>query len=129
MGDFFYGASTVFLRKQLINTLVILDALQILRGMRDTIKVAAETLHGEYYGEKFQPDTEENDSLEEKLDDLKSLFVIHLKGEYDLNLCHGVIFAIYSLDQDIRQHNRIRNRILRPIADGMLEACRNQSFK
>ena len=48
-----------------------------------SIKVAAETLHGEYYGEKFQPDTEENDSLEEKLDDLKSLFVIHLKGEYD----------------------------------------------
>lgn len=64
-----------------------------------SIKVAAETLHGEYYGEKFQPDTEENDSLEEKLDDLKSLFVIHLKGEYDLNLCHGVIFAIYSLEK------------------------------
>ena len=94
-----------------------------------SIKVAAETLHGEYYGEKFQPDTEENDSLEEKLDDLKSLFVIHLKGEYDLNLCHGVIFAIYSLEKDIKQHNRIRNRILRPIADGMLEACRNKSFK
>ena len=78
---------------------------------------------------KFQPDTEENDSLEGKLDDLKSLFVIHLKGEYDLNLCHGVIFAIYSLEKDIKQHNRIRNRILRPIADGMLEACRNKSFK
>ena len=68
-----------------------------------SIKVAAETLHGEYYGEKFQPDTEENDSLEEKLDDLKSLFVIHLKGEYDLNLCHGVIFAIYSLEKDIKK--------------------------
>ena len=66
----------------------------------------------------------ENNNLE-----LKSLFVIHLKGEYDLNLCHGVIFAIYSLEKDIKQHNRIRNRILRPIADGMLEACRNQSFK
>ena len=94
-----------------------------------SIKVAAETLHGEYYGEKFQPDTEENDSLEEKLDDLKSLFVIHLKGENDLNHCNGVIFAIYSLEKDIKQHNRIRNRILRPIADGMLEACRNKSFK
>ena len=69
-----------------------------------SIKVAAETLRGEYYGEKFQ-------------------------GEYDLNLCHGVIFAIYSLEKDIKQHNRIRNRILRPIADGMLEACRNKSFK
>lgn len=32
-----------------------------------SIKVAAETLHGEYYGEKFQPDTEENDSLEGKI--------------------------------------------------------------
>ena len=88
-----------------------------------SIKVAAETLHGEYYGEKFQPDTEENDSLEEKLDDLKSLFVIHLKGEYDLNLCHGVIFAIYSLEKDIKQHNRIRYRILTPMVSAMEKLC------
>ena len=90
------------------------------------IRAAAEQLQGEYYGEHIRYDHDEPDSLEEKLDDLKSLFVIHLRGEYDLNLCHGVIFALYSLEKDIKQHNRIRNRILRPIADAMLKACHDK---
>ena len=90
------------------------------------IRAATEQLQGEYYGEHIHYDHDEPDSLEEKLDDLKSLFVIHLRGEYDLNLCHGVIFALYSLEKDIKQHNRIRNRILRPIADAMLKACHDK---
>jgi hypothetical protein len=64
-------------------------------------------------------DEETSDPLIEKLDDLKSLFVIHLNGEYDLNLCYGVIFALYTLEKDIKQHNRIRNRVLKPISDAM----------
>ena len=91
------------------------------------IRAAAEALHGESYGDHIRYDHDEADSLEEKLDDLKSLFIIHLRGEYDLNLCHGVIFALYSLEKDIKQHNRIRNRILRPIADAMLKACRDKA--
>ena len=91
------------------------------------IRAAAEVLHGESYGDHIRYDHDEADSLEEKLDDLKSLFVIHLRGAYDLNLCHGVIFALYSLEKDIKQHNRIRNRILRPIADAMLNACRDKA--
>ena len=55
------------------------------------------------------------DPIEEKLNDLKSLFVLHLTGKYDLNLCYGVIFAIFSLEKDIKQNNRIRNRILKPL--------------
>ena len=91
------------------------------------IRAAAEALHGESYGDHIRYDHDEADSLEEKHDNLKSLFVIHLRGEYDLNLCHGVIFALYSLEKDIKQHNRIRNRILRPIADAMLNACRDKA--
>ena len=90
------------------------------------IKAAAEELHVECYAQQVSPGLDEPDSLEEKLDDLKSLFVIHLQGEYDLNLCHGVIFALYSLEKDIKQHNRIRNRILRPIAESMLNSCQNK---
>ena len=56
------------------------------------------------------------DTVEEKLNDLLSLIVKHLTGDYDINLCHAVIFALTSLRDDIRQHNRIRNRILRPVA-------------
>ena len=60
-----------------------------------------------------------NQIIEEKLNDLKNLFILHLSGSYDVNLCYAVIFALYSLEKDIRQHNRIRNRILRPMSEAM----------
>ena len=59
--------------------------------------------------------TEENDNIEDKLNDLINMFVIHLKGEYDVNLCHAVLVAIMTLQKDIKQNNRIRYRILLPI--------------
>lgn len=65
-----------------------------------------------------QIDTQQ-DALEEKLNDLKNIFVIHLTGDFDLNLCYAVTFAIFSLEKDIHQHNRIRNRILMPMVEAM----------
>lgn len=62
---------------------------------------------------------EEQDPIEAKLNDLKSLFVKHLTGEYDVNLCYAVIFALYSLEKDIHQHNRIRHRILEPMVNAV----------
>ena len=61
----------------------------------------------------------ESDSIEDKLSDLINMFVIHLRGDYDRNLCHAVLFAVISLEKDIRQNNRIRNRVLRPIVDAL----------
>ena len=59
----------------------------------------------------------ESDSIEDKLSDLINMFVIHLRGDYDRNLCHAVLFAVISLEKDICQNNRIRNRVLRPLVD------------
>ena len=53
--------------------------------------------------------------LEDKIKDLISFFVIHLKGDFDKNLCVAVISAIFILEKDIRQTNRIRDRILQPL--------------
>lgn len=53
-------------------------------------------------------------AVEDKLSDLASLFIRHIKGEYDTNLGMAVISAIFSLRKDICQNNRIRNRILLP---------------
>lgn len=61
----------------------------------------------------------ESDSIEDKLSDLINMFVIHLHGDYDRNLCHAVLFAVISLEKDIRQNNRIRNRVLRPLVDAL----------
>ena len=54
-----------------------------------------------------------DDSIEDKINDLLSMFVIHLKGDYDHNLALAVLMAVVSLKKDITQNNRIRNRILR----------------
>lgn len=62
---------------------------------------------------KFDDDS---DSIEDKIDDLINMFVIHLKGEYDTNLCQAVLIALFSLKKDITQNNRIRNRILKPLS-------------
>lgn len=61
----------------------------------------------------------ESDSIEDELSDLINMFVIHLRGDYDRNLCHAVLFAVISLEKDIRQNNRIRNRVLRPLVDAL----------
>ncbi len=55
------------------------------------------------------------ENLDAVLADLKSIMVKHLSGDYDENLCYAVIFAISSLEKDIKQHNRIRERILKPM--------------
>ena len=44
------------------------------------------------------------------------MFIIHLKGDFDNNLAYAVLTALVNLKKDIRQNNRIRNRILRPLA-------------
>ena len=60
-----------------------------------------------------------NDPIEEKIDDLINMLIMHLKGDYDHNLGYAVITAIFSLKKDIKQNNRIRNRILMPISQAL----------
>lgn len=70
--------------------------------------------------------TQADDPIEALLADLKSIMVKHLSGEYNENLCYAVIFAISSLEKDIKQHNRIRYRILTPMVAAMEKLCNQQ---
>lgn len=57
-----------------------------------------------------------NEAIEDKLHDLKNMFIVHLKGsDFDQNLCYAVVVAIVALEKDFQQNNRIRERILRPL--------------
>ena len=78
--------------------------------------ISAEQSNSEVAGNAVQA---ESDSIEDKLSDLINMFVIHLRGDYDRNLCHAVLFAVISLEKDICQNNRIRNRVLRPLVDAL----------
>lgn len=60
-----------------------------------------------------------NSDIEEKLEDLLTFFVVHLRGSYDQNLCVGVVAAIFALRKDITQNNRIRQRILIPLIEAI----------
>lgn len=72
---------------------------------------------------KPSSDKQAEDSIEALLADLKSIMVKHLSGDYNENLCYAVIFAISSLEKDIKQHNRIRYRILTPMVAAMERLC------
>lgn len=65
------------------------------------------------------PQPEDEDPAVSQLRDLISIMVRHLGGEYNDNLAYAVIFAVGSIERDIRQHNRIRNRILTPIISAL----------
>lgn len=63
---------------------------------------------------------DESDTIEDKIDDLINMFVIHLKGNYDHNLCQAVLISLVNFKKDITQNNRIRNRILLPYSQALL---------
>lgn len=58
----------------------------------------------------------------ELLLDLKSIFIKHISGNYNENLCYAVIFTIDSLQKDIEKHNRIRDKILKPMVKELSES-------
>lgn len=58
----------------------------------------------------------------ELLLDLKSIFIKHISGNYNDNLCYAVVFTIDSLKNDIEKHNRIRDKILKPMIQELSEA-------
>lgn len=70
----------------------------------------------------LQTDSEDEDPAVSLLRDLRSIMVRHLGGEYNDNLAYAVIFALDSIEHDIRQHNRIRNRILTPVIHALCHA-------
>lgn len=65
-------------------------------------------------GENAQTISIPDDSyiIEDKLNDLKSMFIRHISGDYDENLCYAVISSIIAIENDIKQNNRIRDRIV-----------------
>ncbi len=64
----------------------------------------------------------DENAIEDKVDDLTSFFIIHLRGEYDQNLCLAVVTSLMALEKDIKRNNRIRNLILRPVTRAALSA-------
>lgn len=54
--------------------------------------------------------------------DLKSIIIKHISGNFNENMCYAVIFTLDSLQKDLLKHNRIREKILKPMIDDLVEA-------
>lgn len=51
------------------------------------------------------------------LTDLKSIIIKHISGNFNENMCYAVIFTLDSFQKDLEKHNRIREKILKPMLD------------
>lgn len=108
--------------------------LDFFHELRDAIMARIETdnrkifpiLKGQAAGrdavEYIETMDETDSGIADRLSDLKSMFVKHLRGTCDNNLLYAVIVAIITLEKDIRQNNRIRARLLRPLLQSKLSA-------
>ena len=57
------------------------------------------------------------DTAIELLLDMKNIFIKHISGTYNENMCYAVIFTIDSIEKDLEKHNRIRSKVLIPMID------------
>lgn len=58
---------------------------------------------------------------EETLFDLKNILIRHISGTFNDNLAHATVFSLDSLEEDLRQQNRIRSRIFCPMVARIIE--------
>lgn len=49
--------------------------------------------------------------------DLKNIIIKHISGSFNENMCYAVIFSLDSLQKDLEQHNRIREKVLKPMIE------------
>lgn len=54
--------------------------------------------------------------------DLKNILIKHITGSFNENLCFAVVFAVDTLLNDLGKHNRIREKILKPMISKLSEA-------
>lgn len=61
----------------------------------------------------------EHDEIDEKLFDLKNILIKYINGDFDQATCSEIIFELFRLEKDIKDHARIENNILMPLVSEM----------
>jgi regulator of cell morphogenesis and NO signaling len=61
----------------------------------------------------------EHHNVDDKLYDLKSILIKYIKGDFDETAVNAIIFELFRLEKDIKDHTRIEENILRPIVAQM----------
>jgi Regulator of cell morphogenesis and NO signaling len=79
------------------------------------------TLSQQYSMKRF---AREHDNIDEKLFDLKNILIKYISLPYDSNLCNAVVFELFRLEKDIKDHSRIEDKILKPVVAEMENALK-----
>lgn len=70
----------------------------------------------------FDKCMEEGDSSYAVLLDMKNILIKHISGNFNENLCYGVLFSVESLQEDLAKHNRIRDKVLKPMIKALVDS-------
>lgn len=70
---------------------------------------------------RIQKGVIEDDTSLELLLDLKNILIKHISGNFNENLCYGVVFSIDTLLDDLTKHNRMREKIMKPMVQKLAE--------
>ena len=62
---------------------------------------------------------EEHEEIDEKLYDLKNILIKYVSGDFEQAVCNEIIFELFRLEKDIKDHSRIENNILMPLVKEM----------
>lgn len=64
----------------------------------------------------------DDDASHALLVDMKNILIKHISGNFNENLCYAVLFSVDSLQNDLNNHNRIRDKILKPMINSLVES-------
>ncbi len=76
--------------------------------------VAAGSDAGDYSASTFE---ENHSNIEEKLSDLKNIVMKYLPAECNPKLANDVLFALFSLSEDLERHTNLENHVLVPMVN------------
>lgn len=62
---------------------------------------------------------EEHDNIDDKLYDLQNILIKYVSGAFDETLINTIIFEVFRLEKDIKDHTRLEDKILIPMVAEM----------
>jgi len=70
----------------------------------------------------------EHDNIEEKLFDLKNILIKYVPMQKNNNLCNNILSELFKLEEDIKEHSEMEERVMIPQVKAMEKALKTGKF-
>jgi regulator of cell morphogenesis and NO signaling len=71
---------------------------------------------------------EEHDNIDDKIFDLQSILIKYMSGTYSENMTQTVLFELFRLENDIKNHTRLEEKILRPMVEDIEQTLKSYTL-